>query len=131
MAILINLEFTASTLNTSLQVGDNVYYTLQGDMNTIGGFATTSTPKFLGVVMSVSVDTTSDVTTVGILDTITPAGGSGPVSGIPGVYFSFSKSGKVNQNELIGYYALVKFVNNATEKAELFAVGTEVHENSK
>ena len=47
------------------------------------------------------------------------------------IYFSFSKSGVVNQNELIGYYASVKFENNSTEKAELFSAGTEVHENSK
>ena len=128
MPIQLDLEFTASTLNTSLQVGDNVYYTLGKDMQSIGGFATTSTPNFLGVVISISVNELTNITTVSILDIETP-GGDVPFIGSP--YFSFSKSGKVNHNDLIGYYNEVKFVNNSKKQAKLFAVGTEVTENSK
>lgn len=131
MAIIVNLEFRASTLNTSLQVGDNVYYTLPSDISVNGNFATTATPKLLGVVDSVSINELIDKTIVSVLDVEIASGGTSPLDGIPGVYFSFSKSGKVNQNELIGYWASVKFENNSTVKAELFAVGTEVHENSK
>ena len=52
-------------------------------------------------------------------------------SSIEEMYFSFSKNSEVNQNELVGYYKTVQFVNNSKDKAKLFAVGTEVTENSK
>jgi len=129
MAVKINLEFTTSTLNTSLQVGDNIYYTLAGDIKLNGGFATTATPSFLGTVVSTDI-LGNGLTRVTVLDSVTPGGGVSPVEG-GGAYFSFSKSGKVNQNELIGYWASVEFVNNSRVPAKLFAVGTEVHENSK
>jgi hypothetical protein len=32
---------------------------------------------------------------------------------------------------VLGYYAQVKFVNDSTEEAELFSVGSEIHESSK
>ena len=43
----------------------------------------------------------------------------------------FSKDNKANLSSLLGYYAETKFVNNSTEEAELFSVGTEVFESSK
>lgn len=131
MAIIVNLQFRASTLNNSLQIGDSVYYTLPADLVLEGGFETTATPSFLGIVNNITIDPLNDTTIISVSDEETPAGGTSPLNGISGVYFSFSKSGKVNQNELIGYWASVKFENNSRIKAELFAVGTEVHENSK
>ena len=127
MAIHIILQFKASTLNTSLQVDDMVYYS--EIITSSGGFETTSTPKLLGKVKTMTVDEINDSVTVKVLDSITPSGGSRPFTGSP--YFSFSKSGKANHNDLIGYYNEVKFVNNSKDKAKLFAVGTEATENSK
>ena len=49
----------------------------------------------------------------------------------PGAYISFSKSRAVNNNELLGYYALIKFENDSKVAAKLWAVGTEITENSK
>ena len=43
----------------------------------------------------------------------------------------FEKDKQVNSSSLIGYYAEVKFVNNSTEKVELFSIGAEVSESSK
>ena len=43
----------------------------------------------------------------------------------------FSKSNNVNSASLKGYYADIKFTNESTEKAELFAVGSEINESSK
>jgi len=42
----------------------------------------------------------------------------------------FSKYNQKN-GDLTGYYAQAKFVNNSKEKAELFAVSSEVVINSK
>ena len=38
---------------------------------------------------------------------------------------------KANTSSMLGYYASVNFVNNSTEKAELFSVGSEITESSK
>ena len=48
-----------------------------------------------------------------------------------GAYISFAKDKRGNTSSLLGYYASVNFVNNSTEKAELFSVGFEVSESSK
>jgi len=129
MAIIINLQFSASTFNNSVQVGDNIYYTLPGDIQTEGGFATTATPSFLGIVVNIIIDNQIDIITISVRDDLTPSGGGAPFTGP--AYYSFSKSGKANHNDLIGYYNEVKFVNNSKQPAKLFAVGTEVTENSK
>jgi len=46
-------------------------------------------------------------------------------------FFLFGKDNRVNMTSLLGYYADVEFSNNATIKAELFSVGSEVFESSK
>ena len=46
-------------------------------------------------------------------------------------FISFLKNNQVNKKSVKGYYAEVKFVNNSTEKAELFSVGSEISESSK
>ena len=129
MAIEINFEFTASTLNPSVQVGDNIYYTLGSDMQDKGGFVVTKTPKFLGVVKSMTIDEINDKIIIKVYDSITAGGDPPPFLGP--AYISFSKSGKANHNDLIGYYNEVKFVNNSKQPAKLFSVGTEATENSK
>jgi hypothetical protein len=50
---------------------------------------------------------------------------------LPGSFIMFSKDKKVNTNDLLGYYAEVKFVNDSTEKIEMFQVAAEVQESSK
>lgn len=46
-------------------------------------------------------------------------------------FLFFSKDNRANMASLLGYYAEVEVQNNSTEKAELFAVGTEIFESSK
>ena len=41
------------------------------------------------------------------------------------------KNNKVNLTSLKGYFAEAKLTNNSKEKAELFAVGSEVSQSSK
>ena len=144
-AVIISISFPIQTFNTSVQEGDNIYYSCTGDFVFEGGFQTTNTPSFLGKVMSlerlvefVTIDVMlkePELAGCCITNAFNEASGLDipipfdPLCGM--AYFSFSKSGIVNQNELIGYYSQVQFVNDSNVRAELFAVGTEVHENSK
>ena len=49
----------------------------------------------------------------------------------PKDYIMFVKNQAVNTSSLLGYYADVKFENNAMEKVEMFSVGSEIAESSK
>ena len=55
---------------------------------------------------------------------------AGALSGSSSYYF-FAKNHVVNTSSLVGYFADVKLENNSTEKAELFAVSSEITESSK
>ena len=46
-------------------------------------------------------------------------------------FIMFKKDEKINSTGLKGYYTEVKFENNSAEKAELFAVSSEVSQSSK
>ena len=50
---------------------------------------------------------------------------------LPGSFIMFGKDKKVNTSSLLGYYAEIKFVNDSTDKIELFSVGSAVAESSK
>jgi len=49
----------------------------------------------------------------------------------PNDYITFAKDKEVNSSSLIGYYAEVKFINNRTDKIEMFSTGSGVSESSK
>jgi hypothetical protein len=46
-------------------------------------------------------------------------------------FIMFSKNKNANLTSLKGYYANARFENNSKEKAELFAVSSEIVESSK
>ena len=46
-------------------------------------------------------------------------------------FLFFSKDNRANMASLLGYYAEVEIKNNSTEKAEIFAAGSEIFESSK
>jgi|TARA_R110002110_G_scaffold72804_1_gene193456 hypothetical protein len=132
MALVFTLTFDFE-LNTSLQVGDNVYWTSTGSLGGFDQQANISSQQHLGVVQNIvspnnlgqhDVIVFSEYDVLGV-----------PISSIypppPGAYISFSKSRAVNNNELLGYYALLKFENDSNHPAKLWAVGTEITENSK
>ncbi len=79
----------------------------------------------LGPIISITtlVDGTIDIT-VEYNNAIT----SPPLQGD---FISFVKDKRVNTSSLLGYYASINFVNNSTDKIELFSVGSEVVESSK
>jgi len=120
----ITLNFS-NTLNCSVSVGDSVYFT---PISITGGYkvASTSTMQFLGTVVSVSDQYLSPVLVIKN-NTMSVA----PML-IPGqTFISFRKNNKANLTSLKGYYAEAKFENNSKEKAELFAVGSEIVQSSK
>jgi len=125
----ITVTFT-NELNESVQLGDILYYvnpaseTMQGDHDSSG----TQTPILnsntiveVGVITAINYATgviTADIDN----STALPTGSS---------FFLFSKDNRANMASLLGYYAEVELSNNATIKAELFSVGSEIFESSK
>ena len=116
-------------INVSLQVGDQVYMT---STSPLGGFENNSSavPIHVGHVHNIIssteievyseyVDANGDPLSYNMLDS---NGGD---------YISFSKNRVVNNNDLLGYYASVHFVNNSTTDAKLWSVGSGITENSK
>jgi hypothetical protein len=109
----ITLSF--DDMNVSVQVGDIAYYSY--NISNVGGFnrSTLSTTKKLGPIVAVNENS------------ITVEGDTPPAN----AFISFAKDKKVNTSSLLGYYADIKFVNDSTEKIELFSVGSEIAQSSK
>ena len=63
----------------------------------------------------------------GITGSISP----GVVNCNPGSFIMFSKDNKVNQLDVLGYYAAIEYKNNSTEEAELFNIGATYFDSSK
>jgi hypothetical protein len=115
----ITLNF-ASQVNTSLQVGDIVYYC---NPSVVGGFNTSPNLDDL-IKMGDCTSVTSTAVVVNCADNIT-------LPDTTNDFILFSKDNSVNLSSIIGYYAEVKFVNNSTEPAELFSMGLDTIESSK
>ena len=117
---LINISLTFNDINSSIQVGDTIYYSLANVVS--GGFdnADLNNTILLGSIISIS----SNNIIVQYDDSITTAP---PI----GSFISFVKDKKINTSNLKGYYAEVKLVNNSTSKIELFSIGSEISESSK
>jgi hypothetical protein len=128
MAYVQTLTFNHD-INTSLQVGDQVYMT---STSPLGGFDQNpdAVPIHIGYVHSIISSTEIEVWSeyddnIGnplLYNLLDPNGGD---------YISFSKNRVVNNSDLLGYYASVHFVNNSTTAAKLWSVGSGITENSK
>lgn len=95
-------------LNTSLQVGDTVYYKKNNNLIELGLCTAVSTDRFNF--------------TVDVADT-TPRPAIGD-------YFMFGKNNVINSNGLIGYNANVKMTNTNNGFIELYAVNSETQVSS-
>jgi hypothetical protein len=110
----------------SLQIGDTAYYS---NVTNIAGFNTSSSFTKIGVIKGINnataLDDGTETTTLTCeIDTTTPVPGTND-------FIFFSKDNKVNLTSLLGYFASIKFKNNSTSKAEIFAVSCEIAESSK
>ncbi len=115
------LEITLSNNinNASLQIGDTAYFVSNVSDTTAGFQVSTETPKKIGKITS--IDNEDDIITIE-----TP---SNEPQADDFIMFSIDK--RANNTSLLGYYAEVKLSNNSTEKAELFALSSEITPSSK
>ena len=136
--ILKTLTFD-SEINSSLQVGDKVYY------------SSIDPPAGGSQFQAIGSNQYANIVEFGIVTQLIPHGNpqaSPPVPAnsivvvyddVSGVappalndYIMFAKDKEVNSSSLIGYYAEVTFKNNASNgKIDLFSIGSEVSESSK
>ncbi len=105
----MKIHFDNKIDNPSLQIGDIAY-----SVTPTSGFATS--PKKIGEI--------TDIEDYSIEITIT--------SHTPSVddLIMFSKNTIINNSSVLGYYAEVKLSNESIEKAELFAIGSEITQSS-
>ena len=113
---------------TSLQVGDEVYSA--SNLVSGSGFQQMSTGLRLGDIASINNTTSLDDGTETTTLVINVFNTGGPSPSINDFVF-FVKDSKVNMTSLLGYFAKMQFKNNDRDRAELFAVSTEISESSK
>ena len=120
---LLTITIHSSDINTSLQIGDIVYYS---PLSTVAGsgFNTVATGNVIKLGIVNGIDLIESVITV-VYDSDNVASPS------DGDYIMFEKDKRVNSSSLIGYYADVHFVNYSTDEIELFSIGAEVQISSK
>tara|TARA_R100001377_G_scaffold75457_1_gene52020 strand:+ start:626 stop:994 length:369 start_codon:yes stop_codon:yes gene_type:complete len=120
---IANVTLNFLTVNVSAQVGDIVYYTAT---NPIGGFnhGQLDGTFMLGPILGITTLTNGTTNILVQYDNATS---------LPSQldFISFAKDKRINTTSLVGYYASVNFVNNSTDKIELFSVGAGVAESSK
>ena len=126
---MLILEFNnLKNLNVSLQVGDGVYasttITQSGANDQQTTDADTGSNHYIGILRKID-DNGGNQYDLHVDDSVAGAYGA-PQSGD---FIMFSKSSQ-GDSGVLGYYAEAKFVNDSTEKAELFAVSSEIIINS-
>ena len=117
----VNFNFSIESLNTSLQVGDTIYYVPTPPNSTPFDVGDLSNVQEFGILAGITI------TSFGFTLTVD----SNLFTSVASNYIMFAKEKKVNTTSLLGYYADVQFVNNSRKKAELFSVGSEITESSK
>ena len=93
-------------MNSSIQVGDVLYF-LNNDEKTLIGSIT----ELNGNTITATIEDTAPRPEVGD-------------------YFFFAKDNTINSSGMLGYYADTKFINISTEKAELYAINSEINLSS-
>ena len=104
----------SSTINSSLQVGDNAY------VSEVLPNGMTKEPVLAGEI--VDIDPSYIV--------INKVFGGNPVIN-PGDFMLFSKRTQVNDSSLKGYFADITFENYSSKYAELYSIGSEINASSK
>ena len=123
-----------ANLNDSLQVGDMIYATTPVDSENTDGdkgdLQTSQDPvgaaKIVGILRQIDESAASGNIML-IVDETPFTSFYAPTSSD---FIMFSKYSQAD-GEISGYYARAKFVNDSKQKAELFAVSSEIIINSK
>ena len=116
---IVQAILTFNGMNTSVQIGDIVYYSI--NINPSGGFESGSVADTKRFGEIVAIDGNS--LTVQYDDSL--------ISPPPNAFILFAKDKQVNTSSLSGYYANVTFRNNSSTKVEIFSVGANVTPSSK
>ena len=138
-AITLNI----TNLNNSLQVGDALYavqpetqtgYTSQLDQQGFDLNTPLGENRLVGILRNITFNANGTVT-LDIDDTAATLLLSVGYEGTPAIvgegdFIMFSKYSQTD-GDVNGYYAKANFVNDSREKAELFAVSSEIVINSK
>tara|TARA_R110000744_G_C19015752_1_gene523590 strand:- start:192 stop:548 length:357 start_codon:yes stop_codon:yes gene_type:complete len=114
------INFTQQ-INDSAQVGDILYFTNVDAANNAD-----PTPTEIGPITDIGnnfVEVDSGAPTS--LTAVDIEGGAIPP------LFMFRKDGQANISTLVGYFAEVNLVQNATDRRELFGIGSEIFVSSK
>tara|TARA_Y100001938_G_scaffold151192_1_gene247154 strand:+ start:9832 stop:10212 length:381 start_codon:yes stop_codon:yes gene_type:complete len=124
-----SITIPLQSINTSLQVGDTIYYVSTHQVWDGSNTSYTSTwqdtdpIKKLGIVVAISEGSIRVIYDDSIIRQSEVPG--------PNSFIMFEKNKLVNSSSLKGYYAEVNFVNYSQEKIELFSIGSEISESSK
>jgi len=116
-------------LNSSLQIGDTIWYISNININQTGGYDVGNEEKItkLGTVVEINNNPYQII----VSNSFTSATPQFITSNLTDAFIMFSKDNGANLTSLKGYYANARFENNSKEKAELFAVSSEIVESSK
>jgi len=114
------LKFNGS-INVSLQLNDTIY--LISNNNLTLGTTASDMLKYEGEI--INIDRNNNTVIVKQVDV------NGSVVFNAGDYIMFTKESAINNTGMLGYYAELKFINNDTEKAELFTVGSEISQSQQ
>ena len=116
-------------LNNSLQVGDTIWYVSQLNINQTGGYDVGKKEKITKLGAVVEINDNLNQILISNSFTITPP--QFMTSNLTDAFIMFSKDNGTNLTSLKGYYADARFENNSKEKAELYAVSSEIIQSSK
>ena len=125
---LDDLRLQVNSINTSMQVGDDLYYVKAANLtgntdpaaiikydNTIKEILSTNFPNY--TMHEIIVEQANYTLSSPELE--------------QGDFIMFAKNKTINNSSVSGYYADLEFKNNSKQKAELFAVASEISESSK
>ena len=118
----ISIQFNGE-INTSVSIGDYIYYTNPTTNYQESGFDVSNNMTFVGSIVSISFS--NDVTTI-----VANCNAANPLpTSISYIYFSKEK--QVNTSSLRGYYGKLKFRNNSKMKAEMYVSSCIIEQSSK
>tara|TARA_R110002167_G_scaffold9722_4_gene44961 strand:- start:826 stop:1182 length:357 start_codon:yes stop_codon:yes gene_type:complete len=118
---MIRINLVNEIINTSFQVGDIACYIENKETNGSGTQTQTSFTDPEGI------KSIGRVVEIGSTYIVVDSSVRPPAN----AFIMFQKDRLANNTSLLGYYAEVKLSNNSTEKAELFALSSEITASSK
>ncbi len=106
--------------NDSVQIGDTAYFVDNVNAATGGFQVSDQVPQTVGRITNVGGNFITIESP--LCDVEKPSSDD---------FIMFQKDRTVNNTSLLGYFAEIKLINNSTEKAELFALSSEISPSSK